>query len=222
MYWSADGSSAPQNTTNNESDNMTDVKKSEQSHPKYISPVTDFGFKRIFKDEEITRGFLNDLLATQEPHTHIAKVTITDGERDETRSDIRRVVFDVHCTSDTGEEFVIEMQNDSQDFFSDRIALYLSRAVSRQQTKGFIDIEDDGEENQSKPWDYHLRRPRNIIETPTCSNTGKYRCRFTGGCESPTARPTSTNGYLTFQICRLWKISYHLGKTSRSLQGWKK
>lgn len=157
MYWSADGSSAPQNTTNNESDNMTDVKKSEQSHPKYISPVTDFGFKRIFKDEEITRGFLNDLLATQEPHTHIAKVTITDGERDETRSDIRRVVFDVHCTSDTGEEFVIEMQNDSQEFFSDRIALYLSRAVSRQQTKGFIDIEDDGEENQSKPWDYHLK-----------------------------------------------------------------
>ena len=27
-------------------------------HPKYINPATDFGFKKIFKDEEITRGFL--------------------------------------------------------------------------------------------------------------------------------------------------------------------
>ncbi len=30
-------------------------------HHKYINPATDFGFKLIFKDEEITRGF-NSLL----------------------------------------------------------------------------------------------------------------------------------------------------------------
>ncbi len=137
---------------------MNDTKSTDQNHPKYISPVTDFGFKRIFKDEEITRGFLNALLATREPAINIAKVAITDGETDETRSDVRRVVYDVHCTSDTGEEFVIEMQNDSQEFFSDRIAYYLSRAVSRQQGKGFIDIEsDDNDDDTKKPWDYHLK-----------------------------------------------------------------
>ena len=49
---------------------------------KYINPATDFGFKRIFKDEEITRGFLNALLKRYDPKTHIKKVTITDGELD--------------------------------------------------------------------------------------------------------------------------------------------
>ena len=53
--------------------------------PKYIDPTTDFGFKRIFKDEEITRGFLNDLVQSRNPDVHIASVTITDGEADEAK-----------------------------------------------------------------------------------------------------------------------------------------
>jgi len=53
-------------------------------HPKYINPATDFGFKKIFKDEEITRGFLNALMKKYNPEIHIAKVDITDGEEMET------------------------------------------------------------------------------------------------------------------------------------------
>ncbi|MBO7596630.1 MAG: hypothetical protein J6T70_06255 [Bacteroidales bacterium] len=60
-------------------------------HHKYINPATDFGFKRIFKDEEITRGFLNALLKKYDPKTHIKSVTITDGELDEnTDADIQK------------------------------------------------------------------------------------------------------------------------------------
>ena len=108
-------------------------------HPKFIDPVTDFGFKWIFKDEEITRGFLNALIKDRYPSMNIASVTITDGELDETRKDVRRVVFDVHCVADNGYEFVIEMQNGSQEFFSQRIVHYLSRAASKQQTKGYME-----------------------------------------------------------------------------------
>lgn len=130
----------------------------QRKHPKYINPATDFGFKRIFKDEEITRGFLNELVKTQDPTVNIAKVTITDGECDESNKDIRRVVYDVHCETDTGEEFVIEMQNSEQIFFAERIVYYLSRAASRQQGKGTIDyIGEDGEEKK-RDWDYHLKR----------------------------------------------------------------
>ena len=125
--------------------------------PKYIDPATDFGFKRIFKDEEITRGFLNDLVQSRNPGVNIASVTITDGEADETDKDSRRVVYDVNCVTDTGDEFVIEMQNDSQDFFSDRIILYLSRAASRQQSKGYLKYADENGDEQKKPWDYHLK-----------------------------------------------------------------
>ncbi|MBR6178769.1 MAG: Rpn family recombination-promoting nuclease/putative transposase, partial [Bacteroidales bacterium] len=92
---------------------------------KYINPATDFGFKRIFKDEEITRGFLNALLKKYDPKTHIKSVVITDGELDETSKAIRRVIYDVHCTTDTGEEFIIEMQNEPQEYFSERIVYYL-------------------------------------------------------------------------------------------------
>ncbi|MEE3448951.1 MAG: PD-(D/E)XK nuclease family transposase, partial [Bacteroidales bacterium] len=125
--------------------------------PKYIDPTTDFGFKRIFKDEEITRGFLNDLVQSRDPDVHIASVTITDGEADEANKDIRRVVYDVNCVTDTGEEFIIEMQNDSQDFFSDRIVFYLARAVSRQQGKGFLEFVDENGEPTKEPWKYNLK-----------------------------------------------------------------
>ena len=125
---------------------------------KYINPATDFGFKRIFKDEEITRGFLNALLKRYDPKTHIQKVTITDGELDETSKAIRRVIYDVHCTTDTGEEFVIEMQNEPQEYFPERIVYYLARSASRQQAKGVIKhIGEDGEK-QELPWNYHLKR----------------------------------------------------------------
>ena len=59
---------------------------------KYINPATDFGFKRIFKDEEITRGFLNALLKRYDPKTHIKSVTITDGELESTTLPARRRV----------------------------------------------------------------------------------------------------------------------------------
>ncbi|MBO7440694.1 MAG: PD-(D/E)XK nuclease family transposase [Bacteroidales bacterium] len=104
-----------------------------KKHSRYINPATDFGFKMIFKDEDITREFLNDLLHTRTPDVNIAKVTITDGEFDESDTEVRRVVYDVHCTTDTGEEFVIEMQNDPQEYFSDRIVLYMARITSRKQ-----------------------------------------------------------------------------------------
>lgn len=125
---------------------------------KYINPVTDFGFKRIFKDEEITRGFLNALVQKYDPKTYIKSVTITDGEIDEINKDSRRVVYDVHCTTDNEEHFVIEMQNEPQTFFSERIVYYLSRAISYQQGKGYIEYTDANGKKQKKQWNYHLKK----------------------------------------------------------------
>ena len=138
--------------------NCIETNKTIATMPKYINPVTDFGFKRIFKDEEITRGFLNALLQKYDPATVIKTVTITDGELDETSKAIRRVVYDVHCTTDTGEEFVIEMQNEAQEFFQERIVYYLARSASRQQTKGVIKhIDENGKPKETK-WNYNLKR----------------------------------------------------------------
>jgi hypothetical protein len=126
-------------------------------HPKYINPATDFGFKKIFKDEEITRGFLNALMKKYNPEIYIAKVDITDGEADDSNKNSRRVVYDVHCVTDTEEEFIIEMQNDSQEFFAERIVYYLARSASRQQEKGLVEYTDENGEIKKKPWDYRLK-----------------------------------------------------------------
>ncbi len=37
----------------------------------YINPLTDYGFKMVFGDEEIMREFLNDLLKPASPIRHV-------------------------------------------------------------------------------------------------------------------------------------------------------
>ena len=109
--------------------------------PRYINPLTDFGFKKIFGNEDVMVAFLNDLL---EPVSPIARVTFID--KDElglTRYD-RGVIYDLRCTCDDGSEVIVEMQNRSQLNFSDRILYYLSRSISTQARKG------------SDTWDFRL------------------------------------------------------------------
>ena len=103
---------------------------------RYINPLTDFGFKKIFGDEEIMREFLNDLI---EPEAPIVKVIFLDKEMlPETKYE-RGVIYDMRCRLSTGEEIMVEMQNRGQDYFTDRINYYLARAIATQGDKGNYD-----------------------------------------------------------------------------------
>lgn len=44
---------------------------------RYINPLTDYGFKKIFGDEEVMMDFLNDLMQLPSP---IASLTFIDKE----------------------------------------------------------------------------------------------------------------------------------------------
>ena len=44
-----------------------------QSESRYINILTDYGFKRVFGDEEVMRAFLTDLL---QPKSPISKITL--------------------------------------------------------------------------------------------------------------------------------------------------
>ena len=50
-----------------------------QSESRYINILTDYGFKRVFGDEEVMRAFLTDLL---QPKSPISKITFLDKELD--------------------------------------------------------------------------------------------------------------------------------------------
>ena len=103
--------------------------------------MTDYGFKKIFGNEEVMSAFLNDLL---EPESPIAHVTFIDKDELGMTKYERGVIYDLRCTCADGSEVIVEMQNRMQLNFSDRIVYYLSRSISAQVKKG----NDD--------WNFHL------------------------------------------------------------------
>ena len=48
----------------------------------------------------------------------------------------RIAIYDIFCTTDTGEKIIVEMQNRSQVYFKERALYYLSHAIVRQGVKG--------------------------------------------------------------------------------------
>lgn len=100
---------------------------------RYINPLTDFGFKKIFSDEEIMRDFLNDII---EPHSPIQSVIFLDKEMPPETKFERGIIYDMRCRLEDGEEVIVEMQNRGQDFFRDRICYYMARAISTQGERG--------------------------------------------------------------------------------------
>ncbi len=110
---------------------------------KFINPLTDFGFHRIFGQEvhkELLIDFLNQLLAGERD---IADVHFLNPIRTPDTADGREAVFDVYCTDSDGARFVVEMQNARQPYFHDRGLYYLARAIAEQGQRG-------------KEWDFRL------------------------------------------------------------------
>lgn len=99
---------------------------------KFIDPLTDWGFKRLFGSEptkDILIAFLNDLFAGEKV---ITDVVYGPNEHVGPERGLKRAVLDLFCTSDKGEKLIIEMQRSWQDFFRERSIFYVSRTVSEE------------------------------------------------------------------------------------------
>ncbi|MEZ4863891.1 MAG: Rpn family recombination-promoting nuclease/putative transposase [Caldilineaceae bacterium] len=103
---------------------------------RYIDPKTDFGFKRLFAQEEskdILRQFLFDVLALQHP---IQELSYIPNEQLPPTADERIGVYDVYCTDVIGQRFIVEMQRGSQTFIRDRVLYYSTFPIAQQAKKG--------------------------------------------------------------------------------------
>ena len=112
---------------------------------RYISLLTDFGFKRIFgtaPNKDLLINFLNSLFAGKEV---IKDVKYLNTEHFGDNASARKAIFDVYCEGEDGEKFIVEMQNAYQDFFKDR-SLFYSTFPIREQAK------------KSADWDFNLSR----------------------------------------------------------------
>ena len=102
----------------------------------FINPFTDYGFKKIFGQEvskDLLIDFLNDLLVGERV---IKDITFLNNEQLPDYREDRGAIYDIYCTTDTGEKIIVEMQNRSQVYFKERALYYLSRAVAKQGEAG--------------------------------------------------------------------------------------
>ena len=103
---------------------------------KYINPLTDFGFKKLFGEEvnkELLIDFLNELL----PERHkIKELNYQQNEQLSSSEYERKAIFDLYCESEKGEKFIVEIQRARQNFFKDRSVYYASFPIQQQAIKG--------------------------------------------------------------------------------------
>ena len=116
---------------------------SEGIYDRYVNFYTDFAFKKLFGTEinkDLLISFLNALLQGRE---EIRDISYLNTEHLGTQEYDRRAVFDVYCTNEKGEYFLVEMQKGEQQFFKDRSIYYSTFAIREQAPRG--------------EWDYGLK-----------------------------------------------------------------
>ncbi|PZO18386.1 MAG: hypothetical protein DCF25_09845 [Leptolyngbya foveolarum] len=103
---------------------------------RYINPLTDFGFKRIFGTEP-NKALLIDFLNVVLPEKHrIRDLSYRNSENVGNNALDRKAIFDLYCQSKSGERFIVEIQKAKQNFFKDRSVYYSSFPIQEQAVKG--------------------------------------------------------------------------------------
>ncbi|MEI6332160.1 MAG: Rpn family recombination-promoting nuclease/putative transposase [Pseudanabaena sp.] len=106
------------------------------SSDRYINPLTDFGFKRLFGTEP-NKNLLIDFLNVILPSQHRVKdLTYRSNENLGNTPLDRKAVFDLYCQSEKGEKFIVEMQKAKHNYFKDRSIYYASFPIQDQAPKG--------------------------------------------------------------------------------------
>ena len=107
-----------------------------QTEERYISLLTDFGFKRIFGSDinkDLLIDFLNSLFNGEQV---VKEVTFLNSEHVGDVYAERKAIFDVYCENEHGEKFIVEMQNAYQTYFKDRSLYYATFPIREQAPKG--------------------------------------------------------------------------------------
>jgi predicted transposase/invertase (TIGR01784 family) len=106
----------------------------------YISPFTDFGFKKLF-GEEASKPLLIDFLNSLLPGAHIKDLSFRNSEKLAEAAYKRNVIFDIYCENEAGEHFIVEMQKAKQNFFKERPIYYSTFPIREQVGKGVLSFD---------------------------------------------------------------------------------
>ena len=129
---------------------------------RYINPVTDFGFKRLFGTEsnkDLLIDFLNAIIGLSEEN-RICDVQFLNPEQLGTTQTDRKAVYDIYCRTEHGEYVIVEMQNQPVRFFKDRSVFYSAFPIRDQAVKG-------------EKWNFELKGVYAIGLLNFCFSNGK-------------------------------------------------
>ncbi len=116
---------------------------------KFLDPLTDFGFKKLFKGAENKRVLIDFLNTVLEPYNeYIVDIEYDDPEQLGEQEKERKAVCDLVCTNSEGTTFLVEVQRAYQEYFVDRSLYYISHFIQKQGKRG--------------DWDYQLKRVYSI------------------------------------------------------------
>ena len=107
-----------------------------QQTTKYIDPLIDFAFKKIFgsdPNKDLLIDFLNEVFRGRK---HIIDLIYNKNEYPGDLVNEGGVIFDLLCTGNNNEHFIIEIQRGKQQNFKQRALFYTSRLISDQAPKG--------------------------------------------------------------------------------------
>jgi len=99
---------------------------------RFIDPYSDFGFKHIFgkaPNRDLLIRFLNVVLKDRKV---IVDIQYNDVAHKGPGKDYRKTVFDLYCTGDKGEKFIVEMQKAKVENFKDRSIFYTANLIQEQ------------------------------------------------------------------------------------------
>ena len=104
---------------------------------KIINPLSDFGFKRLLATER-NKDILIHLLNTfiSEDSGVITDVTYLPTELLGVSKEDKFVRFDLYCTNQNGDRFIVEMQNGWQKHFGERAIVYAGQATGQSVKRG--------------------------------------------------------------------------------------
>lgn len=102
---------------------------------KFIDLRIDWAFKYVYGspgNEDLLLSLIDAIL----PEKHISKVELREQEQIPDSRKQRRSVFDVNCTTQSGESLIIEMQNAEQRDFANRMVYYSGFPIRQQVRAG--------------------------------------------------------------------------------------
>lgn len=117
------------------------IKGAERYGIKFIDLKSDFGFKYVFgtkgREPELLK-LINCIL----PDKHIVSVELGPQEQVGDRPDARKVIYDIHCTTDAGTLVDIEIQRSEKSDFGKRMVCYSSFAIRNSLNRGVKDYDE--------------------------------------------------------------------------------